>query len=261
MPDVPVDVPPVVAGLTAGAALRCVWSNELGGLTFEVGDGSRFLKWAPAGSGLRLLDEAERMRWVRPFTPVPEVLDAGTAADGSQWLLTARVPGTTAVADRWKAAPRAAVRAIGEGLRAFHEDVPAATCPFEWSARDRGARAHRRAEAGAMDPARWHPSHHALTVDEALAVVADPPPIDRLVVCHGDTCAPNTLIADDGSWTGHVDLGMMGVADRWADLAVATWSTQWNYGPGWEGELLAAYGAAPDPDRTRYYRLLWDVVD
>jgi len=51
----------------------------------------------------------------------------------------------------------------------------------------------------------------------------------------------------------------LGVADRWADLAIATWSTTWNYGPGWETPLLDAYGVAPDPERSRYYRLLWDL--
>lgn len=85
------------------------------------------------------------------------------------------------------------------------------------------------------------------------------PPVDRLVVCHGDACAPNTLLAGDGSWCGVVDLAALGAADRWADLAVATWSTRWNYGPGWEGLLLDAYGIAPDAERTAYYRLLWDV--
>jgi aminoglycoside phosphotransferase len=64
---------------------------------------------------------------------------------------------------------------------------------------------------------------------------------------------------DDGRWSGHVDLGALGLAGRWADLAVATWSTTWNYGPGWETPLLQAYGVAPDPDRTRYYRLLYDL--
>jgi len=56
-----------------------------------------------------------------------------------------------------------------------------------------------------------------------------------------------------------VDLGALGVADRWADLAVATWSTTWNYGPRWQAALLDAYGIAPDPGRTRYCRLLWDL--
>ena len=98
-----------------------------------------------------------------------------------------------------------------------------------------------------------------LSVDEALAALDGTPADDRLVVCHGDACAPNTLIGGDGRWSGHVDLGAMGVADRWADLAVATWSTEWNYGPGWEKCLLSAYGIADDPERTRYYRLLWDL--
>jgi kanamycin kinase len=64
----------------------------------------------------------------------------------------------------------------------------------------------------------------------------------------------------DGEVAGHVDFGSLGVADRWADLAVATWSTEWNYGPGWEEHLLDAYGIEADPERTAYYRLLWDVA-
>ncbi len=65
----------------------------------------------------------------------------------------------------------------------------------------------------------------------------------------------------DGSWAGHVDFGSLGVADRWADLAIATWSADWNYGPGWQERLLDAYGIdAGDEERTSYYRLLWDLT-
>ena len=63
----------------------------------------------------------------------------------------------------------------------------------------------------------------------------------------------------NGRWSGHVDLGDLGVADRWADLAIATWSTGWNYGPGWERLLLDAYGIKPGAERIRYYRLLWEL--
>ena len=43
---------------------------------------------------------------------VARVLDAGADDDG-QWLLTARIDATTAVAERWRAEPRATVRALG----------------------------------------------------------------------------------------------------------------------------------------------------
>jgi kanamycin kinase len=82
------------------------------------------------------------------------------------------------------------------------------------------------------------------------------------VVCHGDACAPNTLVDDYGACSGHVDLGDLGVADRWADLAVATLSLGWNYGFGpWQQELLDAYGVAEDPGRIAYYRALWEAGD
>ncbi len=97
------------------------------------------------------------------------------------------------------------------------------------------------------------------TTIEVMEILADAPSVDQLVVCHGYACAPNTVLFEDGLLSGHVDLGALGVADRWADLAVATWSTEWNYGPGWDGPLLAAYGVDPDPERVAYYRLLWDL--
>jgi aminoglycoside phosphotransferase len=257
-------LPEPVVRVAAGRPVRPVWLNQLGGLTVEVGEGPGrcFVKWAPAGSDLDLAAEAERMAWVAPWAPVPRVLDLGTA-DGPEpgtWLVTAALPGQSAVSDRWRREPAIAAAAIGEGLRHLHEQAPVADCPFTWSNEDRITVAHRRAEAGLIDPAAWKGDHGGRTVEEALATLADPPPIDRLVVCHGDACAPNTLIDDQGRFAGLVDLGSLGAADRWADLAVATWSLEWNHGPGWDATLLAAYGMAPDLERAAWYRLLWDLA-
>src|SRR6478735_2338835 len=88
--------------------------------------------------------------------------------------------------------------------------------------------------------------------------VTDSLPMDRLVVCHGDACAPNTLIDDAGRCCGHADLGDLGVADRWADLAVAEWSLRYNYRGDWRAEFFEAYGVAPDQDRMDHYLRLWE---
>ena len=84
------------------------------------------------------------------------------------------------------------------------------------------------------------------------------PPIDQPVVVHGDACAPNTLISAAGEWTGNVDFGDLGVGDRWADLAIASLSLDWNFGEGHQPELFDAYGIEPDEIRIRYYRALWE---
>ncbi len=253
-------LPSALLALIADRPYSLVWRNELGGLTFEVraGSGREFIKWTPASSGVDFDREIARLAWARSFVTVPRVLQHGGDDDGA-WMVTAGLTADNAVNARWVADPTSAVTAIGEGLRALHDALPVSECPFSWSTEARIADAHHRAAQRHLDPAGWHRDHRGLGVPAALQIIDAPPAIDQLVVCHGDACAPNTLIGDNGHWTAHVDLGSRGTADRWADLAVATWSTQWNYGAGWEQLLLDAYGTDPDPGRSAYYRLLWDL--
>ncbi|MFC8598364.1 phosphotransferase [Isoptericola sp. NPDC057191] len=248
VPSTPVAVPDRVRALAGGDDVVPVWRNELGGLTFRLStpgrpasvglaEDDRYVKWVPAGvDGLDLDAEAERLAWAGRWTPVPRVLDRGQDAE-ARWLLTAGIPGRSAVDPRWLARPETAARAIGAGLRALHDTLPVDDCPFTWGVADR---------VGRLSPA-------------ARAQVGDVPDVDRLVVCHGDPCAPNTLLDDGGRWTAHVDLDALGVADRWADLAVASYSLEWNYGDGYEPAFFDAYGIAPDPRRITFYRRLWDL--
>jgi kanamycin kinase len=211
-------VPALVRAAAGSVELVPVWRNELGGLTYRAAD--RFLKWNPQGAP-DLEHERARLVWAAPFHPVPTVLDL-LADDTAQLLVTRALPWRSAV----ESEPLRMARAVGEGLRALHEDLPVGSCPFTWSVADRGGR--------------------------------DAPPIDRLVVAHGDACVPNTLVDSRGRWTAHVDLGRLGLADRWADLAVASANLDANFGPGWQGEFFAAYGIARDEERIRFYRELWD---
>jgi len=212
-----------------------VWLNEEGGLTFRDAERGRFLKWNPRGTSISLAAERDRLRWAGAFHPVPEVLDYA-AEEGGELLVTRALAGESAVSARWLAEPRTAVRAIGEGLRALHEALPVERCPFSWEADVRLAR----------------------RPDAVRAALGDAPPVELRVVCHGDACSPNTLIGADGRWLAHVDLAALGTADRWADLAVASMSLDWNFGEGWQPEFFAAYGVRPDADRIRFYRELWN---
>jgi kanamycin kinase len=236
-------VPAAVARIAAGRPVRAVWLNELGGTTFSVADGAEYVKVYPDAEAHQLVAEEARLAWAGAFWSVPTVRSSGPG-----WMHTAGLPGRSAVDPYWAARPVTAARAIGTGLRRLHDALPVADCPFGRPS--------------------WIP--------------ADAPQPDRLVVCHGDACAPNTLISDIGSCAGHVDLADLGVADRWSDLAVATMSLAWNYPSGGqersdrgrysggqersdrgrysvqEDVLFEAYGVTPDRERIAYYRLRWE---
>ncbi len=261
-PASPVAVPETVRGIAAGDAIEAVWRNQLGGLTFRVAAGTRrdrYVKWVAHGTPeIDLAGEAARLKWIDGRAAVPAVLDCGADDDGA-WLVTAAIAATSAVDPRWAAQPATAAAAIGTGLRRLHDGLPVEECPFRWDVESRLGRVKERIASG-DGPADWFPEHRRLTIREALERLGDRPPVDVLVVCHGDACAPNTLIDDGGHFVANVDFGHLGVADRWADLAVAAWSTEWNYGPGYETVVYDAYGVSIDPERISYYRLLWDLA-
>ncbi len=114
-PRRPATPPAPVRQLAAARPVCLAWENDHA-LTFEVGDGPDryFVKWAPAGSPLDLAAEAARMTWAAAFTPVPRVLGHGADGEGS-WLVTAALPGHSAVSPRWLADPRTAERAAAAG--------------------------------------------------------------------------------------------------------------------------------------------------
>lgn len=245
--DVPGDdvvVPDVVRKLAGDAGVEPVWRNELGGLTFRLrgfstGVPDRFAKWQPL-EGLtdgQLVDvdleaEAERLLWASGRVPVPAVVEYGHDRQAA-WLVTEALDGIAAYDPRWRGTPEVAVRAIAEGLRTLHEAASVDECPFidSWPSGPDGSSGFDRL-----------------------------PEPDKLVVCHGDACVPNTLIDGSGRFAGLVDLGRLGVADRWADLAIATYSISWdvNFGRSYDDLFFETYGVEPDEERMRFYRDLWD---
>lgn len=216
-----------------------MWTNQIGGVTWQIGDDTtrEFVKAGPPHAEFDPAADAARLRWVRRFVPAPEVLGAGRSA-GWAWLHTRGLPGRCAVDPVHTQRPADVVPVLGRALRAFHDAVPLAQCPFTWSVQHRLARF--------VPPAR-----HA-------EFLRNMPELDE-VVCTGDACNPNVLIADDLTFTGYVDLGQLGRADRYADLACALRSLGWNFGAGHEERFMYAYGMALDARKLAFYEALWDA--
>lgn len=225
----PDEIPEVVRSLAADEALEPVWRNELGGLTFRIA--SRYVKWNPQSTGINLDRERVRLEWIADRHPAPGVLDHGADHD-AQWLVTAALLGECAVGDRWRARRPEAIAAIATGLRAMHA-IPIDAVPSVWASDSWACR----------QPASLGPR----------------PPVHEPVLVHGDACAPNTLIDLAGEWVGNVDFGDLAVGDRWADLAIASMSLDWNFGEGHQDEFFDAYGMERDEERIRYYRALWHL--
>jgi aminoglycoside phosphotransferase len=80
------------------------------------------------------------------------------------------------------------------------------------------------------------------------------------VLVHGDACLPNILFREDGTLSGYIDLGDIGIGDREVDLSAAVWSLRYNLGSGHGLDFLRAYGLddATGQDVERLWHLYAD---
>jgi kanamycin kinase len=255
--------PPELAELAPGWQPELAYRLVPGLTTWRLvrPDGSlRYAKVDTAAVRYPTLEaEAERMIWAAPYLPVPRVVTCERRG-ATTVLVTDALGGRDATHPAWRAELPRLVAALGRGLRAFHDAVGEEWCPFRFELRRALDHVQRRVAAGLVDATDLHPEHAHLTPAAALAQLEATAPADEdLVVCHGDYCAPNVLLTH-GRVTGFVDLGELGVADRWWDVAVGAWSVGWNFGVEFEGLFFESYGVAPDPARLGFYRLLYDLA-
>ncbi|XDY82288.1 APH(3') family aminoglycoside O-phosphotransferase [Stenotrophomonas rhizophila] len=194
------------------------------------GDGPDvFLKREPADDPFgELQDEVARLRWLQgQGVEAAQVLDTHDDANG-RWLLMRAVPGRD-LASSPDLAPLQVVHLMADALQALHR-LPTDRCPFDHRLPHRLAAARARMGAGVVDAEDFDDARAGQTVQQVFAALLTSVPTRAdLVVTHGDACLPN-LMAAQGRFTGFIDCGRLGVADRHQDLALAARSIASNLG-------------------------------
>lgn len=220
------------------------------------GDGPDvFLKREPAEDPFgELQEEVARLRWLQgQGVEAAQVLDTHDDASG-RWLLMRAVPGRD-LASSPDLAPLQVVHLVADALQVLHR-LPIDTCPFDHRLPHRLAAARARMDAGAVDADDFDDARAGQPVSQVFAaLLASVPAQADLVVTHGDACLPN-LMAAQGRFTGFIDCGRLGVADRHQDLALAARSIASNLGEQWVAPFFARYGTVPDPAALAFYCLL-----
>ncbi|MEG3164905.1 APH(3') family aminoglycoside O-phosphotransferase [Sphingomonas sp. PB2P19] len=252
IPVAPVALPASLTEIVAGYR----WSRDLvgesGGSVYrlEADDApALYLKHGTGDVAAAVTDEMSRLAWLAHRAAVPELCGFVALPDAA-WLLTTAIPGRTAF--QWmEDSPQdrpVIVAALAAHLRSFHA-LPTDLCPFDSGLPHRMMLARARIDADQVDAEDFGDEHAGWTPlavwDEMVAelpLAADP------VVTHGDYSLDNILIAD-GRVTGCIDVGRVGVGDRYQDLAIL-WNCLGEFDEALQAQLFRDYGIA-DPDRAK----------
>lgn len=246
-----------------GGAWEPVMDGESEAGVFRSEDGSRYAKCLPADAAASLEEERDRVGWLgEQGVPGPRVLDWRVTPDAA-CLVTSTVAGVTA--DRVPAARlRSAWESIADAVRRLHE-LPVRECPFTRDLSRMLATARDVVARGAVNPEFLPEDQRGTPAGELLARLV-PQLEQRLaqeaagaVVCHGDLCLPNIVLDPETmNVAGFIDLGRLGAADPYADIALLlansreTWADE---GQAYEADEAFAerYGIVLDRDREKFY--------
>src|SRR5829696_5958879 len=201
----------------AGVAAEPVTSGMSGAEVFRLRtEPARYLKFAEGGAADPVRQEIARTVWLgKQGVRVPPIVRTHDN-DGAVAMETQALPGVPAHRCDWPTTQLLPV--LGRALAKLHA-LPAAECPFDESLAVRLARAQRAIARGEVNAKHFATRNRGVTPEAILARVTANPPLEDLVVAHGDASLSNMVVAPDGA-IGFIDCGHAGRADRYLDLAV-----------------------------------------
>ncbi|MFG2532116.1 APH(3'') family aminoglycoside O-phosphotransferase [Streptomyces sp. NPDC048516] len=260
----PQTVSPVLLGAGGGDSdWLPVTAGESGAVVFRSADAARYAKCVPTADAAGLKAERDRVVWLGDQgVPGPRVLDWRSGNAGA-CLVTSAVPGVPA--DQVSAADlRVAWERIADAVRRLHE-VPVGECPFRRSLDDMVAVARDVVTREAVNPEFLPVEQQHTPAAELLARLVAQVARRReqetadVVICHGDLCLPNIILDPQTlNVSGFIDLGRLGLADRYADLALLLANARETWPSGEQARaadvaFAERYGIALDHDRLRFY--------
>ncbi|WP_088182419.1 APH(3')-I family aminoglycoside O-phosphotransferase [Sphingobium sp. Z007] len=240
----PIAMPESLATLLSGYRWYSDTIGESGGSVYRLKRADRpdlFLKYGRGGVVADILDETVRLRWLATHMPVPHTVYFASVRDES-WLVMTAIAGQTAYQclanDPHKSI--AIVDALAAFMRRLHA-IPTSACPFNSDHAYRLAQAHDRIHAGLVDEddfdeerADWTAQAVWDAMNALLPFAPDP------VVTHGDFSLDNLLMAD-GAVVGCIDVGRVGIADRYQDIAIL-WNCLGEFDAPLQRRFLEQYG-------------------
>lgn len=211
-------------------------------------------------------NEHAMMDWLKNKVSAPECL-CDISENGMNYLLMSKIGGKMSCDDEFMNDPELLIHILAGAMKMlWSTDISG--CPVENDLSTVLRQAEHRVEHGLVDIDDAEPETFGKdgfkNPEELFRWLYENKPEEDFVLSHGDFCLPNIFV-DGGKFSGFVDIGRMGVADRYQDIALCLRSLRHNfdgvyngisYGGFDEKKFFDALGIEPDYDKIRYYILL-----
>lgn len=216
--------------------------------------------------GLEAENERRMMKWLEGKLPVPKEY-AYTVMDDNSYLLMSKCDGMMLCAEEYMENPSMQIKLLSESLKKLWK-IDISDCPTDSRLQYKLLQAQYNVEHHLVDLDNVEPETFGekgfQSPEKLLQWLCDNQPEEEPVLSHGDFCLPN-IFGVGTKVTGYIDLGKMGIADKWCDIAVCYRSLSHNYAGNYHHHAYTGYddnllfqelGIESDWNKIRYYILL-----
>ena len=217
--------------------------------------GVYFLKMAKRGP---LTKEYKALTWLDGKLNVPKVMLFDDTTD-IEYLITEAIPGEMLCSDNLLKDKDRVIEIIAD---AFHQlyKVDITNCPFHVTQKDRlkGIEQNVKNHLITYENLDEDVKKQFSSLEEILNYLKENQFEEELCFSHGDISLQN-IFSYNNHFSGFIDIGECGIADKWFDLAICEKSIIRNLGEEYVDKFYQALHMVPEKKKTAYYLLLMEL--
>lgn len=214
-----------------------------------------FLKIAKKGL---LTSEYKKLKWLEGKLNVPKII-LYDLFDDTEFLVTESVEGEMVCADYYISNPDIGIKVIAEAFKQIYS-IDIKDCPFNVSIDYKLSLVENNVSNNLIheQDLKKETLKKYGSINNILQFLKDNKFVDKLYFSHGDTSLPNIFALKD-KFTGFIDVGECGIADKWFDLAICEKSIRRNYGEEYISKFYKELNIIPEQDKIDYYLLMMEL--
>lgn len=214
-----------------------------------------YLKIAKKGT---LTQEYNALKWLDGKLSVPKIVLFDND-NKNEFLITKAMLGEMVCSPIYVNNPTEALKIIKEAFDNIYA-VPISTCPFDVSNKYKLSLIKENVKKGLVknENLKEETLQRFGSVENLLNYLIDNQFPEELCFSHGDTSLPN-IFAFDNKFSGFIDVGECGIADKWFDLAICEKSIRRNYGEEYVSKFYEQLNIIPDRNKLDYYLLMMEL--
>ena len=214
-----------------------------------------FLKIAKKGL---LTQEYNALNWLDGKLSVPKIVKF-ISDDNCEFLITQAIPGEMVCSNRYLSSPDDAIKIIAESFNNIYK-VDISNCPFNVSLAYKLALVEKNVKSNLIMESniKEETLQKFGNIENILKYLKENKFNEELCFSHGDTSLPN-IFADKSHFSGFIDVGECGIADKWFDLAICEKSIKRNFGEKYIPVFYETLGIKPNRMKLDYYLLMMEL--